>query len=60
MSDYLILSNLTKVYASPKGPATIVKDLLACRRRFVSGCQLTKSSQFSEPCSVIGWRAGWG
>ncbi|HUS36173.1 MAG TPA: ABC transporter ATP-binding protein, partial [Verrucomicrobiae bacterium] len=26
MSDYLILSNLTKVYATPKGPAVIVKD----------------------------------
>jgi nitrate ABC transporter ATP-binding subunit len=26
MSDYLILSNLTKVYPTPKGPATIVKD----------------------------------
>jgi nitrate ABC transporter ATP-binding subunit len=26
MSDYLIISNLTKVYATPKGPATIVKD----------------------------------
>jgi nitrate/nitrite transport system ATP-binding protein len=26
MSDYLILSNLTKVYPTPKGPAVIVKD----------------------------------
>src|ERR1051325_5657382 len=26
MSDYLIISNLTKVYPTPKGPATIVKD----------------------------------
>src|SRR5437870_3922584 len=26
MSDYLIISNLSKVYATPKGPATIVKD----------------------------------
>src|SRR5262245_39833220 len=26
MSDYLILSDLTKIYASPKGPAVIVKN----------------------------------
>lgn len=26
MSDYLILSNLTKIYPTPKGPAIIVKD----------------------------------
>jgi nitrate ABC transporter ATP-binding subunit len=26
MSDYLILSNLTKIYSTPKGPAVIVKD----------------------------------
>src|SRR3954471_13600615 len=26
MSDYLIISNLTKVYPTPKGPAVIVKD----------------------------------
>src|SRR5690349_23793457 len=26
MSDYLIISNLTKVYPTPKGSATIVKD----------------------------------
>ena len=26
MSDYLILSNLTKTYPTPKGPAVIVKD----------------------------------
>src|SRR5437867_8452699 len=26
MSDYLILSKLTKVYPTPKGPAVIVKD----------------------------------
>src|SRR5881394_3230100 len=26
MSDYLIISNLTKIYPTPKGPATIVKD----------------------------------
>src|SRR5205809_2412952 len=26
MSDYLILSNLTKVYPTAKGPAVIVKD----------------------------------
>ena len=26
MSDYLIISKLTKVYPTPKGPATIVKD----------------------------------
>ena len=26
MSDYLILSRLTKTYDTPKGPAVIVKD----------------------------------
>src|SRR5215213_1956073 len=26
MSDYLELSNLTKIYPTPKGPAVIVKD----------------------------------
>src|SRR6185295_1387614 len=26
MSDYLIISNLTKIYPTPKGPAVIVKD----------------------------------
>jgi nitrate ABC transporter ATP-binding subunit len=26
MSDYLILSNLTKIYSTPRGPAVIVKD----------------------------------
>ena len=26
MSDYLIIDNLTKIYPTPKGPATIVKD----------------------------------
>src|SRR2546422_302340 len=45
MSDYLILSRLTKIYPGPKGPAVIVKDfdLSIKRGEFVclighSGC----------------------
>ena len=50
MSDYVELSNLTKTYPTPKGPAVIVKDfnLRIKKGEFVtlighSGCEIGRA-----------------